>query len=213
MFPQNRTSIPLLGFLIICSVAFMCGCAGNAAAKKALVYSENPADEAFDKGANQPPSIRTLYTMADILITQGRDDQAQVVLTNIIREHPDFTPAYNTLAELKMRQHRIDEAIKTLSAGLENDPRDSVLLNNMGMCWMVKRKYDKALDYFTRAAGVNPQNSRYRANMAACLAFLGRDAEAEALYRQVLSEKDARRNLEIIQAARRKQIQHLTVNH
>jgi Flp pilus assembly protein TadD len=142
--------------------------------------------------------------MADILITQGRDDQAEVVLTKIIREHPRFTPAYNTLAELKMRQRRIDEAIKTLSAGLEADSHDSVLLNNLGMCWMVKRKYDRALDYFTRAAGVNPQSARYRANMAVCLVFLGRDAEAKALYQQILPDKQAGQNLQIIQAARKK---------
>jgi len=204
MPPRNRADVPLSGLVIICSVVFICGCANNSAPKPPATYSESPADAAFDKGANQPPSISTLYVMAGILVTQGRDDQAAVVLTKIIYEHPRFTPAYNTLAEIKMRQHRTDEAIKTLSAGLEVDSHDSVLLNNLGMCWMVKRKYDRALDYFTRAAGVNPQSARYRANMAVCLGFLGRDAEAEALYRQVLSEKDARRNLEIIQAARKK---------
>jgi tetratricopeptide (TPR) repeat protein len=135
---------------------------------------------------------------------QGRDDQAEVVLTKIIREHPRFTPAYNTLAELKMRQRRTDEAIQILSGGLEMEAYDPVLLNNLGMCWMIKRKYEKALEYFTAAAGVNPQSARYRANMAVCLAFLGRDVEALSLYRQILPDKQASQNLQIIQAARDK---------
>jgi tetratricopeptide (TPR) repeat protein len=67
---------------------------------------------------------------------------------------------------------------------------------------MIKRRYEKALNYFTQAAGVIPQNTRYRANMAVALGFLGRDDEALALYRQILPENQAVRNLEIIRAAR-----------
>ena len=188
---------------LICAAAFFCGCEQTVTAKKTGPgYPVSEADAAFEKGAEQPPSLKTLYTMADILVAQGRDAQAEAVLTRILNEHPRFSPAYNSLAELKMRQRRIDEAIKILSGGLEVAPSDAVLLNNLGMCWMIKRRYEKALEFFTEAAGVNPQNTRYRANMAVALGFLGRDEETLGLYRQILPENQAGHNLEIIRAAR-----------
>ena len=189
--------------IMVCVLTLACGCSKEDAASKSKPdYSKSEADLAFDKGANQPPSIRTLYVMADIMVKQGREDQAEAVLARLINEHPQFTPAYNSLAELRMRQRRTDEAIKILSRGLEVDSKDPVLLNNLGMCWMIKQKYDKALKYFTEAAGVNPESTRYRANMAVALGFMGRDNEALALYRQILPEKQAAHNLEIIQSAR-----------
>jgi tetratricopeptide (TPR) repeat protein len=201
----RKQPVVLLLFLVamVCVATLVCGCSKEDAASKSKPdYSQSEADAAFAKGADQPPSIRTLYVMADILVKQGRDDQAEVLLTRIIHEHPRFTPAYNSLAELKMRQRQTDEAVKILSKGLEADSKDPVLLNNLGMCWMIKQKYDKALKYFTEAAGVNPESTRYRANMAAALGFMGRDDEALALYRQILPGNQATHNLEIIQSAR-----------
>ncbi|MFH1371880.1 MAG: tetratricopeptide repeat protein [Planctomycetota bacterium] len=202
MDSRTRRAAILFLTVLICVAALVCGCGQTDAAKKSSpLYPASEADLAFEKGAEQPPSLKTLYTMADILVTQGRDDQAEVVLTRIIREHPRFSPAYNSLAEVKMRHRRVDEAVKILSKGLEAAPSDPVLLNNLGMCWMIKRQYEKALGAFTESAGVNPQNTRYRANMAVALGFLGRDEEALALYRQILPENQARHNLEIIRAA------------
>jgi Flp pilus assembly protein TadD len=193
----------MLTMVMVCVAVFICGCNNEGTASKSKpFYSKSEADLAFDKGANQPPSIRTLYVMADIMVKQGREDQAEAVLTRLINEHPGFTPAYNSLAELKMRHRRTDEAVKILEKGLAVDSKDPVLLNNLGMCWMIKQKYEKALKYFTEAAGVNPESTRYRANMAVALGFMGRDNEALALYRQILSEKQAAHNLEIIQSAR-----------
>jgi Flp pilus assembly protein TadD len=199
---EHRTAVLFITALV-CAGAFLCGCGQGRSAKKLETdYSRTEADLLFNKGADQPPSLKTLYVMADILVAQGRDDQAEAVLTRILHEHPQFTPAYNNLAEIKMRKRRIDEAVKILSEGLEVDSRDPVLLNNLGMCWMIKRRYEKALEFFTEAAGVNPQNTKYRANMAVALGFLGRDEEALALYGQILPEKQASRNLETIRAAR-----------
>lgn len=70
------------------------------------------------------------------------------------------------------------------------------------MCWMIRRDYEKALQMFTEAAGLEPENTRYRANMAATLGLMGRDEEALALYRQILPDKQANKNLTIIRQAR-----------
>lgn len=161
---------------------------------------DNPELE-FQKNANRPPTATTLYAMADILATQGKDSDCEYLLKRINQEYPQFFPAYNSLAELQMRQGRISEAIDTISIGLRIRPRNPVLLNNLGICWIVRRNYEKALEMCTRAAGVMPENARYRANMAVALGLMGRYEESLFLFRQVLPEDQANHNLSILQEA------------
>lgn len=161
---------------------------------------DNPELE-FQKNANRPPTAATLYAMADILATQGKDSGCEYLLKRINQEYPEFFPAYNSLAELQMRHGRINEAIDTISSGLRIRPRDPVLLNNLGICWIVRRNYEKALEMCTRAAGVIPENARYRANMAVALGLLGRYEESLSLFRQVLPEDQANHNLRVLQEA------------
>jgi Flp pilus assembly protein TadD len=140
--------------------------------------------------------------MSDILATQGKDAECELVLRKILAEHPGFVPAYNRLAELLLRRSRITEAIEVISQGLQIQPNDPVLLNNYGMCWLMRREYDKALEMFTAVAGRMPENARYRANMAVVLGLMGRDEESLALFKQVLPEDQANHNLSVLCRAR-----------
>ena len=176
----------------------------NSTRKPALDYSRLQVEDEFQKGAERPPTAKTLYALAEVLISQGKDAYAEAVLQRLISEYPKFVPAYNNLAELKMRQRKIGQAMQTLNEGLNISPGDPVLINNTGMCWMLRQDYHKALEEFTKAAGLMPENARYRANMAVALAFLGRDEEALSLYKQILPEEKAKHNLSIIQHARQR---------
>lgn len=168
-------------------------------------YSLSQQDIEFQQGANRPPTLQTLYSMAKIFISQGRLEDADPLLLRVINQNPEFMPAYNDLAEIKIRKRQTDEAIKILSDALNKNGSDPTILNNLGMCWMMRRNYEKALQHFTEAAGLQPENTRYRANMAVALAFLERDDEALAIYKQILPLDQAKHNLESIQRARRSQ--------
>ena len=159
----------------------------------------------FDAATDRPPTSKTLYSMAEILATQGKDAECEFVLRRCISDYPQFTPAYNRLAELQMRQGRVHEAVDTLTVALDITPRDPVLLNNMGMCLLVRKEYDQAMERFSQAAGVVPENKKYRANMATALGLLGRDQEALALWCQILPEAEARHNIEVIRKAHQDQ--------
>ena len=159
--------------------------------------NQPPVEDPFDP--DRPPTAKTLYLMADMLQTQGKDVQAEQLYRRILAEYPEFSPAYNDLASLLMRQRRIPEAMKILEAGLELRANDPVLLNNTGMCWLIRKRYQNALDYFTKASAVVPENTRYRSNMATALALMGRREEALALYRQILPEEAAQENVRLLQ--------------
>ena len=152
----------------------------------------------------QPPTPKTLLSMADILAAQGKDKECEFVLSTCIRQHPGFAPAYNSLAELQMRQGQVTEAASVLSGALRRWPDDPVLLNNLGMCFLVRRDFETALGYFTRAAAHASESEKYRANMATSLGMLGRDAEALALLKQILPEQEAIHNAEVLRKAQQK---------
>ena len=175
------------------------GCSESANSGPDTDWVQNDSLSDFETQANRPPTAKTLWAMADILATQGKDSQCEFVLKRIIHEHPAFLPAYNSLAELRMRQGQTKEAIQTLQDGLIIDPKAPVLFNNLGMCWMILQDNETALEMFTEAAGIMPENRKYRANMAVVLGLMERDAESLSLFKQVLPVDLANRNLAILQ--------------
>ncbi len=161
-------------------------------------YSDQASiDRAWDQGADRAPEARTLFALAKLLISQGRDDQAQSILSRIIRERPDFLEAYVEQAEVHLRHRRVHAAQKVLAEGLLVAPHDPVLLNDIGMCWLLRRDYQRALDQFTKAAATAPDNAKFRANMALALGLSGRYEECLAAYEQVLRPADAHYNLAV----------------
>ena len=158
--------------------------------------------DGFQIQTDRPPTAKTLYAMADILATQGKDKECEYILKRIIQENPKFRPSYNSLAELQMRQGHINAAIETIRSALRIYPGDPVLLNNLGVCWIIRRDYEKALEMFNKAAGIMPENTRYRANMAVALGLMGRDEESLSLFKQVLPEDQASHNLSVLRQAK-----------
>jgi len=160
------------------------------------------SDLTFAAGADRPPTPKTLYAMARILGKQGKEAEHRLILTKIIREHPDFPPGYNDLAELYLRRRSVDDAIRILQTGLAANPDSCPLINNLGICLLLKKDYARALASFAAAAALMPQSERYRSNMAVALALMGRDDEASALFMQVTPAKDARHNMHLLRKIR-----------
>jgi Flp pilus assembly protein TadD len=191
-------SAVLFAEAVFIGLLFLQGCTNSVRSGSMDTLAAQKDDADFASGANRPPTARTLFAMADILVMQGKDAEAGFMLRRLIKEYPLFMPAYNSLAELEMRQHRIKEAIQTISSGLLVNHRDPVLLNNLGMCWIVSHDYKEALEMFTKAAGVMPENTRYRANMAMTLGLMGRYEESLFLFEQILPDKQVEHNLNVI---------------
>lgn len=186
-------------------LCMLCGCTqSNQSETRKNSLSRTTSE--FDEQRDRPPSAMTLYSMAEILATQGKDRECEFVLRRCIQEHPRFMPAYNGLAELHMRQGRPAEAVSVLSEALQIHPRDPVLLNNQGMCLLVHKDYEKSLERFTAAAGLMPVSEKYRGNMATALGLMGRQEEALALLRQILPEEEAKSNAEVLRVAHENEV-------
>lgn len=196
LIASNQIALVLLSGIFL--IAGTGGCSKVTASTSGINGSINDRDFAFENSRNPEPTPKTLYAIAEILAEQGKDSECEVVLRQILREHADYLPAYNSLAELFMRNGKTKEAVAVMLEGLRIQPNDPVMLNNAGMCWIMRREYDQALAMFTKAAGLKPENARYRANMAVALGLLGRKEESLALFKQILPEAQAEHNLNIL---------------
>lgn len=199
---MNFSGVFRLPTVLFCAVLLApCGCSGppQPTVGRDTHFADPQAPPRTQR--DRPPTARTLFAMADILATQGKDQQCEFVLYRCIGQYPKFVPAYNSLAELMMRQGRVGQAMDVLSLALEIRPNDPVLLNNRGMCLLIRREYDKSLQSFTEAAGLQPENKKYRANMATALGLLGRHEESLALLQQVLPDEQAQHNAEVLRNA------------
>jgi Flp pilus assembly protein TadD len=184
-------------------VLIFAGCAPENKLPLTRSESQALADQEWVNGANRPPTPRTLLALSRVLVSQGREPEAQSVLYNVTRQHPNYPEAYVELAEIHMRNRRIDPAIKTLLQGLVFLPNDHVIVNDLGMCYLVRRDYKMAEEKFTAAAAIAPDNTRYRSNIALVLGLQGRYEESLSLYKQVTTESDAHFNLAVICDARK----------
>jgi len=159
---------------------------------------ETPQDRAFESAANRPPTPQTMFALARILEIQGRDNDANTLLNQIIGLYPDFVPAYSELAELQVRHRQLDVAMDTLTAGLAIAPHDGLLVNDRGMCYLLEKNYPAALNDFTFACACQPDNTRYRSNLALVLGLMGNYQESLSVYLLILPPSDAYYNLGVI---------------
>ena len=195
-------AVSLCVAVLICMLWFG-GCTESASPAPNMHPVLDSPEHELQKTTTRSPTAKTLFAMADILATQGRDAECEFVLKRIIRENPKFLPAYNGLAELQMRQGSPNAGIETIQKALRISSEDPVLLNNLGVCWIARGDYEKALEMFTRAAGVMPENARYRANMAVALGLMGRYEESLSMFKRVLPEDQANHNLSVLREARK----------
>ncbi|UCC97455.1 MAG: tetratricopeptide repeat protein [Phycisphaerales bacterium] len=200
---QSRKSGVCVGLCVGILLGAFClgGCSESAAPVPTSEWAQGSSDLDFQAQADRPPTAKTLWAMADILATQGKDSECEYVLKRVIQSDPEFLLAYNSLAELQMRGGHTNAAIQTLQEALRICPDDPVLLNNLGMCRLVRRDYENALRVFNKAAAIAPENMKYRANMAVALGLMGREEEALALFRQVLPEDQTVHNLSVLREA------------
>lgn len=171
-------------------------------APKEVSYTKPDDDPNWKAGCEKPPSSNTYYRMAKLLVAQGKDPQARIILQKLLDQDPKFMPAYVELAQVHMRQRQADLAIRVLASGLVHSPNDTVLLNNIGMCHLLQGQYDQAQSNFQKACAIKPDDARSRSNMAVALGMKGRYGEALALYEQILSPGEAHYNLAVLAQAR-----------
>jgi tetratricopeptide (TPR) repeat protein len=132
------------------------------------------AKTAIDLG-DQRTTTYALY--AEVLVAARRNDEALVVLNELLKRELNYTPALRYRAEIFAARTDFKNAIKDLQAALSLEPRlqDQLRLSE----WLARNKqFEEAIALYHQVLKDDPANKEAQIALAALMIESGKNAEA-----------------------------------
>lgn len=148
------------------------------------------AEEMFrmmiDRGDNRP-FVRML--LADVLIRQGNEADALIMLEQVVADAPDFTEPYRLLAYLYERSGNVEQAITYYLKAVESGDRELSLVLNLAMLQARYGALNESLELLQRSKDLFSNDCQFRALTGRLYENADRPLEAIAHYRDLLSDQ------------------------
>ncbi|XP_054845092.1 protein O-mannosyl-transferase TMTC1 [Eublepharis macularius] len=142
-----------------------------------------------------PQHNRALFNLGNLLKSQGKKEEAVLLLRDSIQYGPEFADAYSSLASLLAEQDQLKEAEEVYEAGIENCPESSDLHNNYGVFLVDTGSPAVAVSHYQKAILLSPNHHVAMVNLGRLYRSLGQNKDAEAWYKRALK---VARNAEIL---------------
>uniref|UniRef100_A0A8D2NAS7 dolichyl-phosphate-mannose--protein mannosyltransferase n=1 Tax=Zonotrichia albicollis TaxID=44394 RepID=A0A8D2NAS7_ZONAL len=126
-----------------------------------------------------PQHNRALFNLGNLLKSQGKKEEAVILLRDSIKYGPEFADAYSSLASLLAEQERLKEAEEVYKAGIENCPESSDLHNNYGVFLVDTGSPERAMSHYRQAILLSPAHHVAMVNLGRLHRSLGQNKEAE----------------------------------
>jgi tetratricopeptide (TPR) repeat protein len=126
------------------------------------------------------------YCIADLLVSQGRLDEAIYHYSQAIRILPDYVDALNGLGVVFYKTGRIDEAIDYYKEALEINRRNVEVYSNYGMALAAEGRFDEAISLYNEALQIAPDSINIHLNLGVALTGSGKLAQAVKEYEKIL---------------------------
>uniref|UniRef100_A0A8D2QIU3 dolichyl-phosphate-mannose--protein mannosyltransferase n=1 Tax=Zonotrichia albicollis TaxID=44394 RepID=A0A8D2QIU3_ZONAL len=133
-----------------------------------------------------PQHNRALFNLGNLLKSQGKKEEAVILLRDSIKYGPEFADAYSSLASLLAEQERLKEAEEVYKAGIENCPESSDLHNNYGVFLVDTGSPERAMSHYRQAILLSPAHHVAMVNLGRLHRSLGQNKEAEVWYKRFL---------------------------
>ncbi|MEO1595683.1 MAG: tetratricopeptide repeat protein [Pseudomonadota bacterium] len=148
-----------------------------------------------------------LLSRAAQLSRAGQQQQAMLVLQQVVDRDPGNYPALTGLAQFAMAAGRSDIAEHFAERGHNADPRGFECLAILAQCYQAKRRFRDAIRIMRQAAGVQPDNDRVQFNLGVLHEQSGDWSAARKAYENAVAlngdNQEARANLAMCQLADR----------
>ncbi len=109
---------------------------------------------------------------SQLLQNQGSLDEAESVLSQVIRSMPDFAEAWNRRAVVYFIQNRHRKAISDCQQALALNPYHFGALHGMGLCYLKLSEYRQASQAFRQALALQPHSVENQRMLLECSAHL-----------------------------------------
>ncbi|XP_053108468.1 protein O-mannosyl-transferase TMTC1 isoform X3 [Hemicordylus capensis] len=133
-----------------------------------------------------PQHNRALFNLGNLLKSQGKKEEAALLLRDSIQYGPDFADAYSSLASLLAEQDQLKEAEEVYQAGIVNCPESSDLHNNYGVFLVDTGSPETAVSHYQKAIQLSPSHHVAMVNLGRLYRSLGQNKDAEAWYKRAL---------------------------
>lgn len=128
------------------------------------------------------PSEQDLIQRALQLARQGRPEQAESALHDVLRRNSDSLEARALLGALALQQHRYEEAVAAYRICAGARPRKGAFQFNLGIAREKAGDLPGAIDAFLAACRLKPRNWRIALFAGAALEAAGRREEAAVVF-------------------------------
>jgi tetratricopeptide (TPR) repeat protein len=113
-----------------------------------------------------------LLEQSQTLLQAGKVDQAELILTDLLKAQPDFAEAWNRRAVLYYLQGRYRQSLADCQQVIALVPVHFGALHGMGLCYAALGEYTVAIQAFRRALEVQPHAIANQKMILECTARL-----------------------------------------
>ncbi|MBF0378645.1 MAG: tetratricopeptide repeat protein [Desulfamplus sp.] len=140
------------------------------------------AEEPFRSAVKLAPNESNhAVLLASTLRCLNRLDEAEAILRNLLKSHPELPDAWNNLGNILINRFHYQEAENCFKEALKhtgNPEQMALWLQNLGAVLMHQAKNEEAYKYFEQAGELNPDEVNIQSNLGALLLRLGKVDEA-----------------------------------
>ncbi|MBU1726191.1 MAG: hypothetical protein KJ880_00975 [Candidatus Omnitrophica bacterium] len=96
------------------------------------LHKDEQAKEVFEKVLSvDPKTIEAKWGVAEVLRRQHKPEESEKIVVSIIKERPDFSPAYITLAYIRYFQMRFNDSVRLANKVLAQGEKKVDLSNHV----------------------------------------------------------------------------------
>jgi superkiller protein 3 len=125
--------------------------------------------------------------LARALSREGRAEEGEAVLRELIRQQPRHPDLHFQLAVVLAYKGQVEEAIRHYRQALALDPKHAGAHNNLGVALKDKGQVEEAIRHFRQALALDPQLALAHDNLGTALKDKGQVEEATRHFRQALA--------------------------
>jgi tetratricopeptide (TPR) repeat protein len=158
----------------------------------------------------EAPGPLEVLNYTNLLQRQGRVDEAEAGLRQLVVQYPDLALAKGNLAGLLLNRSYtvappqarplLDEAERLLTAALAQAPRQHELLNTMGVLLHTRGRTNEAVPFLQRSLASRPDFVMASRNLGIAYGTLGKVREALAVWLPILDRLPADADLRVLVA-------------
>ena len=173
---------------------------GNADVRRMLALAALNAEDyskAADLLRDDPrrsgdPSLQYAYGLA--LVQSNRADEAQLIFTRILNEHPDVPEVNVVLGQAYAAQGDYEAAVKSLNRAIELKPTVAEAHGSLGLIYLQQGRLPDAVTALRAGLASHPDDAKARYTLATVLDLEGKPDEAMAELQVILKAFPAHAN-------------------